>query len=298
MINAIKMDLYRLYKTKSTYVIWCIMAFVLILSSATLKMMDNTTTVHVNDTMVMEDSSDDLISGIKDGMMEEPVVEEEPINIGLSVGLPESQENYITVYDVIYGNVQGKLIALFIVIFAVLFATSDLNSGYIKNIGGQVEKRGCLIISKAVSIFVYTVATMVLSVLIQIVANAVFLGYIKWGNLKDFFVYMSTETFLHFAFACICMTIAVLVRNNMVSMILAVCMTMNVLTILYGVLQKLITKMGIKNFKILDYTITGKISMLSNHVTTKESISAICLSIVFVIIMVVLGKSSFEKKDI
>ena len=44
------------------------------------------------------------------------------------------------------------------------------------------------------------------------------------------------------------MCIAVVLRNNVISMMVSVCLCMNVLVMLYGVVDKAVTKMGIKDF--------------------------------------------------
>ena len=283
MINMIKMDLYRLRRTKSMYVIWAIMALVILFTTAMSKM----------DGEQLAETATQM-----GAIVVEQEEETETTNIGMAIELPENTGNTITVYDMVYANVQGKAVALFIVIFAVLFATGDLNSGYIKNIGGQVKSRGKIVVSKAFAIFVFTILTMLLFILIQAVSNGIFLGYIEWGNIGDFLLYSVIEILLHFAFAIICMSVAILLRNNVVSMILAVCMCMNVLMLLYNAIDKLIHKIGVEDFQLVNYTVTGKISMMSYEITSKESVSAICVAAVFIVGMLVLSGIVFEKKDI
>ena len=126
MINMIKMDLYRLRRTKSMYVIWAIMALVILFTTAMSKM----------DGEQLAETATQM-----GAIVVEQEEETETTNIGMAIELPENTGNTITVYDMVYANVQGKAVALFIVIFAVLFATCDLISGYIINIGGQVKSR-------------------------------------------------------------------------------------------------------------------------------------------------------------
>ena len=286
MLNMIKMDLYRLVKTKSMYVIWAIMALAIVLTTAMGKMeLDRMAeTDYINENVV------------SDKIEEEDNTE--PVNLGMTVNLSVDSGEKVTVYQMVYANMKGKFTALFIVIFAVIFATADMNSGYIKNIGGQVKNRGQLVLSKALSVFVYTVITLILFALIQAISNGIFFGYIEWGKMREFLLYFSTETLLHFALAMICMTIAIILRSNVVSMIISVLLCMNVLVILYGVVNKLVYKIGVKDFNVINYTVTGKMSMLSSELTNKDSIGAVCISIVFIVIMSVFGGIVFEKRDI
>ncbi len=65
----------------------------------------------------------------------------ENINVGMMVTLPTEPGEKVTVYDIFFANSQGKFYALFFGDFCcVMFSTADIGSGYIKNIGGQVQK--------------------------------------------------------------------------------------------------------------------------------------------------------------
>lgn len=282
MINMLKMDLFRMFKTRSMYVIWMVMAFMIFLTTPILKSEVE---------QVFENANGDVVASTEQA-------QEDPETVGISVSIDKGDSEKYSVYDIVYGNVQARAVALFVVIFAVLFATADLNSGYIKNIGGQVRSRGQLVLSKTISIFVFTIMTFLVFTTLQTVANGIFLGYIKWGNPRDFLFYSGTQILLHFALAVICMAIAIFLRNNVVSMIFAVCLCMNIMTLVYSVLEKLIHKMGAKEFEIMNYTVTGNISRLSKELTNKDSLSAICISVVFIVIMGVLGSVVFEKRDI
>lgn len=280
MLNVIKMDFYRMFKTKSLYVIWIIFAFVTILTTYMAK-------VEFSDTAVQQENVQE---------MEE--ITPENMNLGMSVTLPTKASEKVTVYDIVYGNFQGKAVALFIVIFAVLFSMADMNSGYIKNIGGQVARRNQLVWAKVVSLFLYTVLTIGLYVVIQMISNRIFFGYIKFGNVEMFFKYLAVQVVLHFALLLICMTIAMLIRNNVVSMTIAICLCMNVLMILYSGIDKLLKHIVSKDFHILNYTVTGKISLLPMNFTNKEGLAAFAVGCIFIVVMSMISSAMFEKRDI
>lgn len=127
MLNIIKMDLYRMLKTKSMYVIWIVLAAILLITTSLCK-------------------TDYELLTEKDAMKQEQVTEPtvDNLNVGMMVTLPTEPGKKVTVYDIFFANSQGKLYALLLVIFTVLFSTADISSGYIKNIGGQVRNRGIL----------------------------------------------------------------------------------------------------------------------------------------------------------
>ena len=281
MLNIIKMDLYRMFKTKSMYVIWIVLAAILLITTSLCK-------------------TDYELLNEKDAMKQEQVTEPtvDNINVGMMVTLPTEPGEKVTVFDIFFANSQGKFYALFLVIFAVLFSTADISSGYIKNIGGQVGNRGSLIFSRSIALSVFSVLTMTGAFLFQAAANGIVFGELEWGNTKAILSYFVTELALHYALVLICMAIAIILKNNVISMVIAVCLTMNVMTIVYGVVNSAIQKIGIQNFQIYKYTITGKLSLLPMNPSGNECLAAFGVAIVFIVMMISVSSVVFQKRDI
>lgn len=283
MLNMIRMELYRMFKTKSLYVIWLVLAagilFTTGLSADEMK------------TYTMEE---------KQEMYEYATGQQksDTVNLGMDVTVPTKPGDTVSVFDLFYGNIKGKFLALFMVIFAVLYSTADMTSGFIKNIAGQVRDRRRLVFVKGVSLFVYTVLTMLIFTGIQTVSNALFFDEFVFGPVKEFLQYAGIQTLLHFAFLMIVMCIAIVLRNNVISMMLSVCLCMNVLVIFYSFLDNMIAKAHIKNFHVLEYTVTGNISFLETNVTAKMAVTALAVSIAFVIVMIEVCSTVFKKRDI
>ena len=281
MLNIIKMDLYRMFKTKSMYVIWIVLAAILLITTSLCK-------------------TDYELLNEKDAMKQEQVTEPtvDNINVGMMVTLPTEPGEKVTVFDIFFANSQGKFYALFLVIFAVLFSTADISSGYIKNIGGQVGNRGSLIFSRSIALSVFSVLTMTGAFLFQAAANCIVFGELEWGNTKAILSYFVAELALHYALVLICMAIAIILKNNVISMVIAVCLTMNVMTIVYGVVNSVIQKIGIQNFQIYKYTITGKLSLLPMNPSGNECLAAFGVAIVFIVMMISVRSVVFQKRDI
>lgn len=283
MLNMIRMELYRMFKTKSMYVIWLVLAvgilFTTGLSADEMK------------TYTMEEKQEmyEYATGQR---------ESETVNLGMDVTVPTKPGDTVSVFDLFYGNIKGKFLALFMVIFAVLYSTADMTSGFVKNIAGQVRDRRRLVFAKGVSLFVYTVLTMLIFTGIQTVSNALFFDEFVFGPVKEFLQYAGIQTLLHFAFLMIVMCIAIVLRNNVISMMLSVCLCMNVLVIFYSFLDNLIAKAHIKNFHVLEYTVTGNISFLETNVTAKMAVTALAVSIAFIIVMIAVCSTVFKKRDI
>ena len=188
MLNMIKMDLYRMVRTKSMYVVWIVMAAAIFFSTSMSKLDIDTMNKEAE-----QQQTENIAETVKP----------ETINMGMSVFLPTQPGEKVTVFDQVYANLQAKFVALFLVIFTVLFSSADIGSGYIKNIGGQVRSRRNLIFSKASVLFVYTTVTMLLYFIIQIIAQQMYFGYLEWGNGSELLRYFGIQILLHYALVLI-----------------------------------------------------------------------------------------------
>ena len=284
MFNCIKMDLYRMFRMKSFYVIG------IILAAATFF----TTSMSVLDYNMMKEEA-----GQNSQVYEqETSSDEEPVNLGMDVTIPTRPGEMVTVYDQVYANLHGKFIALFMVIFAVLFSASDLSSGYIKNIGGQMKNRGNLILSKAVALFVYTVLTMLFYLCIQTVAQAVCFHELQLGSLRDLAVYSAIQILLHYVLLLICMAITIITRSKVFSMAFAVLFCMNVMVILYSTVDKILARFGIEDFNMLQYMVTGRMALLEMAPSAGGCVKAVTVAVVFGLAVLALSSQIFRKRDI
>ena len=123
MLNMIKMDLYRMFRTKSMYIVWIVLAVAVLFTTFLCKT--------DYDSLNKEDAS-------QQEQFTEPTAEN--INVGMMVTLPTEPGEKVTVYDIFYANSQGKFYALFLVIFAVLFSTADIGSGILKILAVRFKK--------------------------------------------------------------------------------------------------------------------------------------------------------------
>ena len=300
MLNMIKMDVYRMFRTKSMYVIWIILLASALITSFLSKIDYDAANKEWEKQQAVESQADtDTDMQAADSNKEQLSQQNtDNVNIGMSVELPTEPGKKVTVMDVFFSNAQGKFYALFLVIFAVMFATADIKSGYIKNIGGQVSQRGMLIASRAVALALFTAITFAGIFVFQAAANMLAFKCVVWGNWKEIIPYFLTELMLHYAFVLICMAIAVIIKNNVISMTLSVCLTMNIMSIVYALIDYVGNRVGLHNFNIYKYTVTGRMAMLPMNAGRDDVVSSMFVAAVFIIIMLSLSSYIFQKRDI
>ena len=280
MLNMIRMDFYRMIKTKSFYMVLLVFLVMTAISTVLCK-------TELEDAKIQQSNY-------------ESILEQEntqTTNVGISVILPTKPGEKASVYDMFYANVQGKEVALFLVIFAVMFSLADFKSGFIKNIGGQARKRFYLIASKTIVLTMFTVILFVLFLFFQALCNQVILGYLKWGDTGDLLTYLGTELVLHAAFAIFIMALSIIIQSNAASMILAIALSIDLAVILYSMFDRFVQKYADVDFHIMDYLVTGKISMLPMTAQTSDIQSALLVSAAFIVGSLAVCGIVFQKRD-
>ena len=184
MFNAVRMDIYRLIHTKSAYVILVIAMALAIATSgmtALVRSMAADSIVETNEQVNMVSESDSEITGEYDTASAE--ASNGPTStVGLEVDDSDMSDEVPTIADMVESDIAGLDLALLLAIFTVLFSTADLNSGYIKSVGGQVKSRGVLLFSKMIALSVFTFVAMALDVIVQCIATPLFLHGAEFGD--------------------------------------------------------------------------------------------------------------------
>lgn len=97
MLNMIRMEVFRMFKTKSMYIIWVVMAVCVLFA--------NSLSAEEIQDYSMEEKQEMYEAAMSD--------EEEEVMFGMYVTLPTKPGEEVSVFDGFYANVKGKFIALF-----------------------------------------------------------------------------------------------------------------------------------------------------------------------------------------
>lgn len=293
MYNAVKMELYRMVRMKSFYVMIIVMTA---LTFITTWVVDFETSYDQDTAQEVEQSIDMELQEAEDSM--ESTEEADGVTIGMQASMPDDDLSDVTLLDMAFSNLRSMIFAFYLAIFAVLFCGADFTSGYIKNFVGQAKSRTRLVAAKAVAMGIYTIGMLLLFLVVQAVANGIFFGYIHIGDLSSFFSYLAVHAVLHIAFVMICLAIVLVSRSTVISMIFAICICWNVLSLLYMGIDIIADKIGVKDFSFSTYTISGRIERLSDTFSRQDGIETLAVAAVYLILTFVVGSVAFTKKDI
>lgn len=296
MFNAIRMDVYRLFKTKSTYIIFVIMLALSVMGTGLMSVMTEMTGAKRQQVQT-EQMSDNADYAVEDDQFNEDT-EGAQSQLSVSVSEIDPDENDNSVLSFAMSDISGLQAGLFIIIFTVLFSMADINSEFIKSIGGQVKSRGVLIVSKMAAIAIFTAIVIIADFLTELIAVNIFFDDAVVGSASEIVRLLSSQFVLNFALAVLMMAIAIIIKNNVVSMIIGVCMCTGIFELIFMGINYLMDKIGFSDFDINNILITGKIQNVTIGADAADIGYALLTAAIYIAVSVLAVYNVFKHRDI
>ncbi len=296
MFNAIRMDVYRLFKTKSTYIILVIMIAMSVMGTGLMSVMTEMTGAESQQVQTEQMSDNADYAGEDDQFNEDTEGAQSQLSVSVSEIDPDENDNSVLSFAM--SDISGLQAGLFIIIFTVLFSMADINSGFIKSIGGQVKGRGVLIVSKMAAIAIFTAIVIIADFLTELIAVNIFFDDAVVGSASEIVRLLSSQFVLNFALAILMMAIAIIIKNNVVSMIIGVCMCSGIFELIFMGINYLMDKIGFSDFDINNILITGKIQNVTIGADTADIGYALLTAAIYIAVSVLAVYNVFKHRDI
>ena len=276
----IRSDFFRMVRMKSFLVILVIVGVMNVASLVAAKAVQNDEAYQEYLQKVMEEAS-----------KEDPSASD----VGMSITIKSDQNGDYELLDMMKSFLGGYMALLFLGIFTVIFVTADFNNGYIKNYGGQLRFRTRLLCSKSVCLVIFTAILFAVTMLTACLGIWLGGSAVKVADVGLLAKYLGVEFLLHVVFAVVIAALCVIVRNNLVTMALCCCISMNVVQILYRLADKGLRKLGWKDANITNYTVSGRIA--SYAADSKMLCSTLIIAVAFFAAAILIGGLWLRKKD-
>lgn len=296
MFNAIRMDVYRLFKTKSTYIILVIMLAMSVMGTGLMSVMTEMTGAERQQVQTEQMSDNADYAGEDDQFNEDTEGAQSQLSVSVSEIDPDENDNSVLSFAM--SDISGLQAGLFIIIFTVLFSMADINSGFIKSIGGQVKGRGVLIVSKIAAIAIFTAIVIIADFLTELIAVNIFFDDAVVGSASEIVRLLSSQFVLNFALAVLMMAIAIIIKNNVVSMIIGVCMCSGIFELIFMGINYLMDKIGFSDFDINNILITGKIQNVTIGADAADIGYALFTAAIYIAVSVLAVYNVFKHRDI
>ena len=261
MLNIIKMDLYKMFKSKSFYllniILLSISLFIGILTAKTI-MMDYKEAQDSNISWSGEDtlsSNDPLLTEkeyyeMQDGMVADMDVEE------------------LIIIQYSYG-----IATILLTIFLATIVCSELDTGFIKNVIPLKNSRYSLIVSKNIVALLFIIIQVGVSLVGSIASTIMIYGKVNIIDVNGLIIYLGAQVLLRIAFASLIILISYLFKSKATTMSIGIMLALNVHGLFLNILDKvvnifkfnlsglsIINNMGMTTFSPHDY---GRVILIS-----------------------------------
>lgn len=279
MLNLLKMDLYRLFRSSTTWIMFFVTIGMVVFGVSMAKL----------DASNMEQGADSMATEIGANVSEN----EMNLNFGISAEtLPEWSTGDVDFADLVNAQVGSGLFLIVVSIFVTLFVCAEHKNGYIKNIAGQFPNRGMLIVSKVIAVGAQMLAMfLVLTIAMFVTGKVCFGDKLVLNSVGKLFTVLGGQFVLHYAFAGLILCLSVLFYSSALSMTIGILISCKVTSLLYMVGNKF-------SLDLTRYALETNVTRYS-VITDKKEILVMMLSAA-VIFAVTIGTSIIvmQKRDV
>ncbi|MDO5047695.1 MAG: hypothetical protein Q4D88_04010 [Anaerococcus sp.] len=280
MLNLVRMERMRIFKSRSSFLI---LLAVVLTSLLTLGI------VHFASKNISENVKQEEDLGQGQG----------EVSIDISTqGLEELGNDG---GDFIVSSFSQKNYIIFMIIFASLFFTGPYTHGYIKNFIGIGDNKKKYIISTFLVAGVYTIITFILSALILTVLTPMINdGMFKIDDYRSLIKILFVQLLSHLSFLSVILLVASITRSLATSLLASLLYAMIFFNLLVGLVNKLIGlifKIG-EDFTISNFINIGNITNIGINSTNADLLRASLVALIIGILALSLASVIIKKKDI
>lgn len=281
MTNLIKMDMYRLVRSIS---FWVMIAVVVALAFFSMGM-----TKYVLDTVPIPEKN---TAAARD---------EVQMNLGIYVETdPEWVDGDVAFAEMLNADLASRLILIVCVIFISLFVNAEHKNGFIKNIAGQLGNRGMLILSK-----LFTAAVQVFVILTVYALSVAAAGCLFWGerfvagSFSDFLSIFNLHYLLHFSFGAVVLMLTILSKSSAASMVFGILCAGGVSELAYSLVNIAVHSIGgPEQFDISKIMLTTNIASITSELGSGDLIRIVTVGTLFAAAAAAVSMAAMQKRDI
>lgn len=280
MTNLIKMDLYRLVRSISFWVMLITVIGLAFFSTGMTKYDLDTATDH---SLSVETDAD--------------------VQISLGIFVPTNYEwidGEILCGELVNANLASRLLLIICVIFIPLFVNGESKHGFIKNIAGQLLSRGMLIISKLITAAVQVFVILAVYAIFTAVAGRIWWGErFVAGPMTDLLEIFGLHYLLHFAFGAVVLMLTILFKSSALSMTFGILCSSGFSALAYNLINIAVHSAGVsEKFDLGRYMIESNIGYVTSGLEQNDLLRIIIVGAAFTAFSAVISMTAMQKRDI
>ena len=268
MLNLLRTDLYRVFRSKSFYICFGILVFINIVTFGILFIITNPSTRDLILQFGAELSAD--ASDIESSLANTTILE---------------------IFR--QGTVSGGFLSVTTGVFGALFICMDFESGFIKNIMAAHENKWDYVLGKTGTFcivnFLYLLGTLLVTLLLNIISG----GFFAYSGLEDILYYLFSAWFIVNAFSALIMLICMITRSKAAGVAGAICLNSGLVVM---ILSSVFGLFGLG--WIFDYSLYLTLASLPSAFQGEYGLRPFITGAAFFVLYTVISEIVLAKKDI
>ena len=286
MFNLIRMDVYRMFRSLSTWVILLMTALMAVFCVSMTEL----------DLSAMAEDP-----AYEQQMTEEASASDHELMLGYNASTdPGWIDGEIRAADLVGMGVKSGLLGLLCVIFTPLFVNAEQKNGYVKNIAGSLKNRGTLALSKLAAVALQTLLMTALFAGVLTASGLIFWGdRVTFSGSRELLQFLGVQYLLHLGFAALTGFLCVLTKSTAFSMTAGILMSMGMLLPIYSAVNRAAAEfLPALDLDITRYMLETNISLCGIGAETEVILRAAVTGILFFAVSAVLAALILKKRDV
>lgn len=185
-------------------------------------------------------------------------------------------------------------------VLTAIFINSEQETGYIKNIAGQLSNRGTMIVSKICTIAVINLVIFAIYTGISSLACMLFLQFVlKSGSLTPLLTTLAVKFLLYMAIDAIILFICTLTKSKALSVAIGVIFGIGISGFSYSILGNILNLVfKTTNINLSFFTPDGMNSILAINSEADIIIKAIIVAVIYIAGFMIASSIVIKKRDV
>ncbi len=282
MLNVLKMDIYRMIKSKAA---WIILAASILMMVASVFMTGQDINYYNNNPLALEnlENGGDVSWGIYIG----------------SVNPEWCNGNIIPFMELFSVNIKSRMLLMFLTVFVVYFAGSEGRNSFMKNIIGQVKNRAFLVISKFITISIYTALMIIAAMFATMLGSQMFFGYASLAGISQGLYFLLIQILLHIGYGMFVLLLYYITRSSVATMLSGILIAAGILQFVDAILLAVFERLkSVTDFSILNYTTSGYVGVLPLNGDEIIFMRAGAVAVCAIVLMNIFSSIIIQKRDL
>ncbi|SHK84232.1 ABC-2 family transporter protein [Anaerocolumna jejuensis DSM 15929] len=286
MLNIIRMELFRLLKSKSFYIIMIALVIMGFASAYLLnvrihEVMEKGGKIQLNRTVVS-------------------VPEGGRYFIGINYNANSLIKEKITVLEEVSVILSSAAVMLFTGVFTVLYISGEKSCGFTKNIVSCVKKRRFILYSQIITMSVFVLLEFLVLLLAAELGSLLFLDNFSYELPLEQLQCFGLKFLLYIAFTIFLILVSAAFKNNVLPVIISIFLSLGIITAVIGCAGDIIAKKsGYDAFNYLEkYLVVRNIQVLSISSFAEIHLTVLLAALAAILVYSSIAAAVIEKRDI